>query len=272
MAALQNVDGISFTVEVLAVKNGRKLGRIRPDEDGYYSMPLAVLGTVTDNRTYYEVEDFVSHLTSPNSLFVKCLIDGKLHGEYGHPPIMTLPEEMRLPRLMTVKEPNISHHIKKVWTGEKLETGGRIIYGLIKPTGPYGESLKESLDDPCLNTSFSLRSIAQSREENGITRRRIKYLVTFDYVCAGGYSEASKRYSPSVESLNINIPLTSKNLIKSTCALEHLSNTELNEIFGAKVVTIGANTTTYIDKQAVLQDNTGRLRSVFTSLLVDQNR
>ena len=267
MAAMQNVDRISFTVDVLAVKNGRKLGMIRPDENGYYQMPLAVLGTVTDNRTYYEVEDFVAQMTSPDTVFNRCLTDGKLAGEWGHPKIMLLPEDMRLPRLMYVDEDKVSHQIGKVWSGEKLESGGRIIYGKIKPTGPYGDKLKESLDDPCLNTSFSLRSIAHSRNENGITRRKIKHLVTFDYVCAGGYNEASKRYSPSVESVNVDISLTEKNFVVTTAAMERLSNTELNEIFGASTVTIGTKRTTFIEKGAALVDDDGRHRSVFTSLL-----
>ena len=267
MAALQNVNGISFSVEVLSVKNGRKLGRIRPDENGYYTVPLAVLGTVTDNRTYYEVEDFVEQMTSPNSFFNKLLTDGKLSGEYGHPLLAVLPENQQLPRLMTISEQQVSHHIGKVWSGDKLESGGRIVYGKIKPTGPYGGNLKESLDDPCLNTSFSLRSIAHSRQENGITKRKIKVLVTFDYVTGGGYSEASKRYAPSVESSIIDIPITNKLIQQTTSAMETFQNTELNEIFGASVVTIENKQTTFLSKQSAFQDKDGRLRSVFTSLM-----
>lgn len=269
MSALQNVDRISFSVDVLTVKNGRKLGRIRPDEDGYYTIPLAVLGTVTDNRTYYEVEDFVAQMTSKDSFFNRLLTDGKLYGEYGHPKIMLLPPDMRLPRLMDLNEQTTSHHIRKVWAGEKLETGGRIIYGQVKPSGPYGDDLKQSLDDPCLNTSFSLRSIAHSRDEGNITRRKIKVLVTFDYVCGGGYAEASKRYAPSVESASFEMALTPGMFTTTAVAMEHLTNTELNEIFGAKTVTVGTKTKTFLDKKSAFQDDTGRLRSVYTSLLGD---
>jgi hypothetical protein len=267
MAALQNVDRISFCVDTLIVKNGRKLGRIRPDESGYYKMPIAVLGTVTDNFTYYEVEDFVAQLTSPTSFINRVLVDGKCYGEYGHPMIRLLPENQQIPRLMVIDEKCQSHHIKAVTTGEKLESGGRLLYGLLKPAGPYGEYLQASLDDPCQNTSFSLRSIAQSRNENGITRRKIKQLVTFDYVCAGGYNEASKRYTPGVESIAIELTPQSVDLAVITTAMESLSNTEINELFGAKVVTIGTQRTTFVNKEAALRDANGCLRSVYTSLL-----
>ena len=264
---LQNVDRVSFVVDILAIKNGRKLGRIRPDEDGYYTVPLAVLGTVTDNRTYYEIEDFTNQITSSDTFFNRCLQDGKCFGEYGHPEIFLLPENQQIERLLKIFEKNVSHQIGKVWTGDKLESGGRIVYGKVKPTGPFGESLKSSLDDPCLNTSFSLRSVASSVNQNGITRRRIKALVTFDYVCAGGYSEASKRYSPGVESNHIDIALTTKGPMITSTAMETLSDTEINEIFGAKTVTVGTRRTTFLEKDAVFQDDDGVRRSVFTTLL-----
>jgi hypothetical protein len=266
---MQNVDRISFSVDVLTVRNGRKLGRVRPDQDGYYEMPIAVLGTVTDNRTYYEVEDFVGQLTSPESYINRVLTDGKLYGEYGHPMIMLLPESQQLPRLMIVDEKTVSHHIRKIRTGEKLESGGRILYGQIKPHGPYGAQLQDSLNDPCLNTSFSLRSIAASRQEGNVTRRKMKMLVTFDCVLAGGYNEASKRYAPSVETAAPPIDITLDRLPKPSvmAAMETLTDTELNEIFGAKVVTIGTTRTTYSAKDGTLRDESGQLRSIYTSLL-----
>jgi len=264
---LQNTDKISFVVDVLAIKNGRKLGRVRPDDNGYYTIPLAVLGTVTDNRTYYEVEDFVAQITGENTFFNRCLRDGKCFGEYGHPEIFLLPESQQIERLLKIFEKNVSHQIGKVWTGDKLETGGRIVYGLIKPSGPYGDTLKQSLDDPCLNTAFSLRSVASSVNQNGVTRRRIKALVTFDYVCAGGYSEAAKRYAPGVESAKVEIILTTQGRVMSTSAMETLTDTELNEIFGAKTITIGTKRTTFLDKEGLVQDPDGARRTVYTSLL-----
>lgn len=267
---LQNVDKISFVCDVLAVRNGRKLGAVRPDDDGYYTIPLAVLGTPTDNRTYYEVDDFVDQLTSPASSINMRLTDGKLYGEYGHPRISLLPEKEQLPRLFDIHEPSVSHHIKKIWSGEKLESGGRIIYGLIKPSGPYAEPLRNNLDDSCMNTSFSLRSIAKSRQEGNLLRRNIKHLITFDYVTAGGYNEASKRFSPGIESL-IDIDLVDHNFQVTESAMECLTKHELNDIFGAKQVIIGGTKTTFIDKQSALKDEGGKLYSVFTKLLSTKN-
>lgn len=272
MAALQNTDRIFFCIDVLAVRNGRKLGALRPDADGYYQMPLAVLGTPTDNLTYYEVEDFVQQLTSPTSHINMRILDGKLYGEYGHPKIQALPPEEQLPRLFDIYEDRMSHHIKKIWSGEQLESGGRIIYGMVKPHGPFAEHLRSNLDDSCMNTSFSLRSIAKSRQEGKLTRRSIKHLVTFDYVTAGGYNEASKRYSHANESLQclesvIEIDLIDSNFRVTESAMECLTKHELNDIFGAKQVIIGGSKTTFVDAQTALRDESGALHSVFTSLL-----
>lgn len=269
MAALQNTDKISFVVDVLHVRAGKKLGTIRPDADGYYKMPLAVLGTQTDNRTYYDVEQFVSQLTSPTSYINKCITDGKLYGEYGHPPIQLMDENLIIPRLMMIDEKCVSHHIKKIETGEKLESGGKILYGWVKPSGPYAEFLQQNLDDSCMNTAFSLRSIAKSRQEAGITRRQIQHLITFDYVNAGGYTEASKRFAPGLESL-VDIDLINNTLRITESAMECLSNTELNEIFGAKRIVIGNKTTTFVDKKEALMDDTGKFHSIFTSLIGKQ--
>jgi len=266
MASLENTDKISFVEDVLHVRSGKKLGAIRPDQDGYYQIPLAVLGTPTDNRTYYDVDAFIDQITNPTSVINRCLTDGKLYGEYGHPLIQLMPDAMVVPRLLVIDEKNVSHHIKKIWSGEKLESGGRVIYGLVKPSGPYADAIRQNLDDPCMNTSFSLRSIAKSRQEGPLTRRTIKHLVTFDYVNAGGYAEASKRFSPGVESL-VDVMLMDNHFRITESAMESLSASELNDIFGAKQVMIGSTKTTFVDKQKALRDDKGALHSVFTSLL-----
>lgn len=263
--ALQNVDKIQFCVDTLVVKDGRRLGRIRPDADGYYEMPLAVLGTVTDNRTYYEVEDFVAQLTSPTSFINKALTSGSLKGELGHPMIVELQEDQRLPRLMVIDEQKVSHHIKQIRTGEKLASGGRILYGKIKPCGPYKDAVQDAFDDPTVNAAFSLRSIAHSRQEGTITRRKIKHLVTFDYVSLGGYSEASKWYAPGIEAIDMS--LESFALPVTTAAMEHFTDTEINEIFGAKTVMIGSTRTTLVDRSNALRTSDGKLHSVYTSLM-----
>lgn len=228
-------------------------------------MPMAVLGTVTDNNTYYDVDSFVYQLNSPTTFFNRLLSDGKLYGEFGHPDLLSLTKEQQIRRLTKIDEKNQSHHISAVMTGEKLENGGRIIYGLVKPAGPYGEFLKQTLDDPCQNTSFSLRSITHDRAVGNITHRVAKMFVTFDYVCGGGYVEAAKRWAPGVESLDITRDRAI--VTEASVALESLKDTEINEIFGAKTVTIGKTSRTFLTKDAALRDETGRLHSVYTSIL-----
>ena len=270
--ALDKVDNISFVVETLFVRDRRKLGIARPDGDGYYDMPLAVLGTETRNGTYYEVSDFVDQITGAESYVNKLVTDGNLYGEYGHPAVALLNHDQQISRLLTIDEKSVSHHIRQIATGETLESGGKIIIGKVKPFGPYGGSLQENLDNPNMNTAFSLRSIAISRDDGRLIRRNIKKLVTFDAVAVGGYAEASKRYSPSTESLSISMT-PSSNVIKiSEAAMECFTNTEINEIFGSREVMIGKQRLTYLDRTKTFIDNSGRHTSVYQALVAKHRK
>ena len=264
--ALQNTDRISVVVETSIIRAGRKLGVVRPDTNGYYTIPIAVLGTPTDNKTYYDVEEFVGQLQDPTSFINMVLTDGKLYGEYGHPPIQLMDEKLVLQRLCMIDEKSVSHHISKIWTGETLASGGKILYALIKPHGPYAEPLRNNLDDPCTNTSFSLRSVTKSRNENGLTKRKMQRLITFDYVTAGGYNEASKRFSPGVETF-CDVSLLDNSFKVTEAAMECFSSSEINDILGATEITVMGTKTTFYDKKSALKDESGNLHSVFTSLL-----
>mgnify|MGYP006424601777 CR=1 FL=1 len=238
--ALESVDNISFVIETMHVFDGHKLGKLTSDKEGYYlNIPMAVLGTVTQNNTYYQVDRFKDEISGQESLFRKTLADGKLYGEYGHPgELNTLGRDAMLKRLLTVEPKNQSHHIKRVGTGRRLENGGLIIDADVKPFGPYGDHLKESLESNSMNTAFSLRSASKSQTKNGVTHRTMLRLVTFDYVCSGGYFEASKRYvtgSGMEEHVGVFAEPgnTSNGVLMDYVAYEHVGNEELNDILGA---------------------------------------
>lgn len=250
---LENVDNISFVIETMRVRDGHTLKTLDRDNEGYYlNIPMAVLGIVTQNNTYYQVDRFVQELQSQESLFNKTLAEGKLYGEYGHPgELASLGKEAGLKRLLTVEPKNLSHHIKRVSTGRKLETGGVVVEADVKPTGPHGSHLKESLDTPSMNTSFSLRSAAKSQTKNGVIHRSVLRMVTFDYVCAGGYNEASKRYAsvksgnPANEEYIDVVPTPGKGVLMDYVAFEHVNDTEINDILGAKEIVKERRVATY---------------------------
>ena len=262
MAAIQNVS-VSFVAEVMIVQGGRKLGLIVPDADGYYQMPLGVLGVPTRNRTYYDVTDFVEQVSGKESFVRKMIEGGQLFGEYGHPDTSLLNNDQTIARLLHIEEKLQSHHFKKIWSGEKLAEGGTLIYGLVKPTGPYGQYLRDSLNEPLINTAFSLRGITSSIQKNGLIWRNLKRLVTFDFVGAGGYEQASKRFSPCVERV-ISFP---DGEVLTDVALERLSNHELNDIFGTKKITLLQKTMTYLPNRRSAITEDGELVSVLHELM-----
>lgn len=267
MAALDpKANTISFCVDTLVVRERRKLGVPRADEGGYYEMPLAALGIPTRNRTYYDINAFVSQITSSDTGINKMLTDGNLYGEYGHPDVMLLNHEQMLSRLLQIDEKNVSHHIKGIATGDKLEEGGKLVIGKVKPTGPYGKHLQDNINDPCMNTAFSLRSIAASHDAGNLIHREIKKLVTFDAVNAGGYAEASKRFSPSTESFEIK-QLDNGMLQLTEAALECMTNTEINEIIGSRHVMVGKQRMTIINGQRTFIDENGNKKSISHELM-----
>jgi len=270
MPALESVDRINFTIETLIVRDGRKLQRPRPNADGYYEdFPMAALGVSTRNNTYYDVDEFVKQITSPTTYFNKMLSDGTLYGEYGHPDLRGMTHEQQLSRLSIPDEHRVSHHFRKVGSGEKLESGGRLITASIKPHGPFGPQLKESLDEPFINTAFSLRSITNDRQEGSLIRRKMCKLVTFDAVAAGGYSEASKRYvgHMATETLQIRIDPSVDMASISRVAFESFTETELADIFKTNDVSKVTRELTILRGTGLLKDGEKGVRSLYHELV-----
>ena len=193
-----------FVIETMEVVDGQKLKSAHPDKDGYYTVPLAVIGRTTLNHTYYIPEQFIESMTGVNSPFAMQVRNGTMYGEWGHPYTKDLN------RISIVMEKEISHHIRKVYTRD-LGDGTTLILGEIKPFGPYGKHLEESLANPWMNTAFSLRSLCTevfNRMENRVDRT-IKYFVTFDAVGSSGYKESTKRFvnlGTGSEGLSHNVP------------------------------------------------------------------
>ncbi len=256
---IENVSSRQFRVEVLHVREGRSLGRMKQDAAGYYlGMPMAVIGKVSQNRTYYDLASVQDQITNPLSAFRRNLEDGKLYGEYGHPDISEYdpnnPDDKRkmIQRLAKVEETRQSHHFRNIYTDEKiLEGGGKLILSDIRPTGPYRSDLKDILDTPTINAAFSLRGIADTVVRDGVMYRIFKRLVTFDYVCSGGYREAAKRYAGNdgaLESEGISIDIIRDNnfVVFTEVALENFGDTEIADLFQTSKVSREITTTTVI--------------------------
>jgi hypothetical protein len=179
----------------MQVKDGHALRSIKPNASGVYeSVPLIVLGEVSRNMAYYDVNSMVDAITNPGTRFYKNLCEGQLEGEWNH-PIMK-PDDLQ--RLLTIDRSKVSHYFTKIYTKSTEDNKHVIVYGDLVPFGPFGQYLKESFEDSRRNTAFSLRSLtSEPKVVNGVQHKTVLCLITVDAVDGCGYEMASKRFMPN---------------------------------------------------------------------------
>lgn len=188
-------NGVLFSISTDLEFQGRELKALKPDKNGVYKgIPLTVVGMKSRNNMVYERQSVMECLTDPKSRFVMNLKSGDLEGEWGHPLLSIDPKEC-VQRLLFLDRTRVSHHFTKVYAKEDKDSGYVIIYGDIKPSGPYKQQLEENFQDPTRNVSFSLRAATiVTRQDAGVTYKRMLAMFTFDAVDGPGYVQASKRF------------------------------------------------------------------------------
>ena len=268
-----------FTIETLVVDDGRKLGKGIRNKDGYFpDVPVAVLGTVTRNKTSYDSNDFLKQIKGPDTSFSMRLNEGTLFGEMGH-PFVDLNSPMGLQRLLHLEPTRESNHIHAVKIKHLDDLGLDVIMIDTKGTGPYGKYFDEAMEDPTRNVAFSLRGIskAETNRQTGVTHKHLINLVTFDSMMAsGGFKEAAKRYMAAKEDFHyesseiLNVPVTQKHLTMiQSVALESFTNSELNELMKSNKVVLGTRVAGYVDlsNQCLIDPDTHKSRGLFRSFV-----
>lgn len=184
-------ENVVFSISTEMEMEGRQLKAVYPNKDGIFTgIPLTVIGCNSRNNVNYERESVLKCLTDENSRFAANVKTGDMEGEWGHP----LLDDKNLNRLLYIDRARVSHHFTRIYGKEA--NGLTIIYGDIKPSGPFKQCLIDSFEDPTRNTSFSLRSAAVPTGKNaaGIVQKKMLALVTFDAVDGPGFLMASKRF------------------------------------------------------------------------------
>ena len=200
-------NNLIFSIQTLETDVGGSLKGLKPNKDGVYcGVPVAVIGLESRNKSMYDPASFVNAMTSTQGRFYKALREGHLEGEWGHPLQQSNKNEF-INRVMQIDRKNVSHHFTHVWTQDSRDGSHIVVYADIKPSGPMGQYLTESFQDPTRNTAFSLRSLTAdgSRLPNGATSKRVISLVTFDAVDCPGYEQASKRFMVSNENFGFQL-------------------------------------------------------------------
>jgi hypothetical protein len=170
-------------------------GGIKKDDEGYYYVRLGTIGTENSMGIKYEfTQELNNLLLNESSPFLMRIKQGYLRAEYGHPQQKpgqdTRAYFARLSRL----EPTLQcGHFKQIEVIEGKEGSNTVtIYAWFKPSGPYGKFVEEELNNPNVNSAFSIRTIAEQFVKNGKLVRHIKLLITWDYVTTPGIATANK--------------------------------------------------------------------------------
>ena len=163
-------------------------------------------------------------------------------------------------------------------SSDLLPTGGRIVYCDLKPCGPYGPALYESLTNPHENTSFSVRSMCKESvdAQTGERVRYIQILLTFDYVDCGGFRAASKRFNAGNEAFEITpdmLRAVNRDMLKAGNESLIISDDEFVTLFGRKCISIHTKATEltnaqYLSQTGVLLDTDGKKRSLIHTALM----
>ncbi len=202
---MSNLSSVRFTCTALA--NSPKTGMLKPDADGYYETILGGLNVYNSVGEYYTAEG-ARELFANNGLLRKRIEKGRLRSEYGHPK--QLPGESDqafMNRIFLINEDRVCGHFKEVYlddTRVKYDNGqpAIVIVGKVKPAGPFGKCLQESLDNQNENVCFSIRAFTDDKMIRGTNHRTLKTIVTWDYVNDPGIPTAEKWKSPSLENYN----------------------------------------------------------------------
>jgi hypothetical protein len=191
-----------------ALVGTNKAGKLKPDAKGYYTLVLGALDVHNSMGAFYPLNS-AKHVFESSSSLMRRIANGNCRGECGHPkPLPGMSTRDFLQRVMTIEETNVCCHFRNVRleTQEVKDKNGRpvvAVIGEVKPSGPKGEFLKESLENEDENVCFSVRSLTNDHmAPNGVLQKNIKTIVTWDWVVEPGISVANKYSSPALEAFN----------------------------------------------------------------------
>lgn len=197
----------SIVFECTTMRGLNKKGIIPADEHGYRTVVLGALNVFSRKGEYYALEG-AEDLFKSSSIFMRKIDQpySALRGELGHPnPEPGMTEEQFSFRIRQVVEKRVCLHIRRVWldyTNVKDDSGRTVIaiMGELAPSGELGSVLEKAFNNPYENVAFSIRCFSDvDRSYGGAITRKMREIVTWDYVLEPGIKVADKYYSPSLE-------------------------------------------------------------------------
>lgn len=181
--------------------------------DGWYICNLGAFNAFNSKGQYYMVDNVHDLFFGPDSVLARKLKKGLLAGEMGHPICTPGMSKMDFYlRTLRIVDDRISHHIRNIQFKEldyvdsyngKKGLGRMIqVVGEVFPRGPFGNDLKNLLENKGINVAFSIRSMTNDSVQNGIYVKRLTNCITYDWVNEPGIHSATKFHTTSTESLS----------------------------------------------------------------------
>lgn len=196
----------SVTFGCSALVGLNKQGVLKPDDKGYYELTVGGFNIHNKAGAYYPLGD-AKKLFEESGALMRRLKAGVLRGEYGHPRRGNMSLVQFTQRLNDIVETQVCCHFGEV----RLETNNYksasgfpvvAVVAKVKPSGPYGASLKEALENPKEEVCFSVRAAVIPNIVNGVEERMTQDIVTWDYVNEGGIGIARKYFSMALEDMD----------------------------------------------------------------------
>lgn len=200
--------------------------KLEKDDNGYYKVTLGALNVFNSANQYYTLTDDVKKLfTEDSSVLMRRIKSGALKSEVGHPKLLPgMTKNEYYARNLRIEETNICAHIRDIMLEETNIDSGYgngdkvvLITGWIAPSGVHGEALKKDLENPDVNVAFSIRSFTQNKMIAGTLVKKLRQVVTWDWVNEPGVSYATKWKTLGIESND-----------KFTMSIEELKGDEEN--------------------------------------------
>lgn len=181
-----------------------KVAKMQPDDAGYYRCILGGFNLANQSGLRYPFSSGIKAMFDTGGIVRRRLDTGQLRGEYMHPDLEGMGLEQIMRRLALIELKLVSHHFRDIQLERKKDEHNReviLAYGSVKPSGPYGNSLEESLSNLEENVAFSVRSFSKPGLDQGRRARLITDVLTYDAVSEGGIKLANQYDTANLESI-----------------------------------------------------------------------
>lgn len=212
---------ITFGNTILA--GSGKRGILKPMEPGgeYYLLNAGGFNIPNRMGIKYRFNQYLKECMREDSDLNRRVSEGQVQCELGHPPqyyfenvggrvVQTPITEVFqwIHRLRTILDPNVCGAVRKIhWE----MTGGDNdpIYNRIevRPFGVHKQVMKDSLEDPDMNTAFSVRTVTKPQKMGDMVRE-VDYFSTYDMVIEQGMLNACKHRTAGLEDFISNALLS----------------------------------------------------------------